>query len=335
MKVLIGSGDDSARRRRRHAWVWLTLLAIALATVLILYLLPERTPTASELYGAVDTRTFNSLQRYRIDHPPQEVDVGGVVWRYQRVGNGPQVVVLLHGFLGSGDLWWQQAQALSRDGPYTVLVPTLPAAGGLHDFVNGVASMLEVEDSAPAHLVGTSVGGLIGQALLKERPELVRTLVLSTTFAPNDALAERYGPRAAAAPYLPSRVVRGALGTLLEEDWLPASDGSELLRALLTEQVAYEGPRTLLQRFRAATEYFVPVDASDHSAEIVIMESANDPVVPPELREDLRRAYPDARVVPLGPVGHFPQVTRPATYTTGLRGVLDARSASAVSVGSP
>lgn len=55
----------------------------------------------------------------------------------------------------------------------------------LSDMAADTAGLLRALDAAPAHVVGVSMGGMIGQTLAAEHPELVRSLVsiMSTTGA--------------------------------------------------------------------------------------------------------------------------------------------------------
>jgi pimeloyl-ACP methyl ester carboxylesterase len=50
----------------------------------------------------------------------------------------------------------------------------------------------------------------------------------------------------------------------------------------------------------------------------MIVESANDPLISPALRQLLRRTYPSARVHTFGAVGHFPYVNEPQAYSAVL-----------------
>lgn len=318
MKLVVGEAGRPARSR--GGWVLLLLTLLTAAALGALYLLPEKQRTVNELYSAVDTRVANSLQRFRTDYPYSELDVGGVVWRYIRGGEGAEVVLMLHDLVGSADVWWQVASAL--DDEYTVLLPTLPPLGSLESLTAGIQAVLDEEQIHQVHVVGTSLGGHLGQYLLSVAPERVQTLILGNAFPPSDGLAAEFGPWAAAARYVPPRLVRRSILETLESDWLPASGSSELLRAYLAEQVGHGSPRRLLARYRLATEPFLPPDPAQHSTPVFILESVNDPVVSSELRAALRQTYPGARVVSLGPVGHYPMITRPAQYVEALREAL-------------
>jgi pimeloyl-ACP methyl ester carboxylesterase len=55
---------------------------------------------------------------------------------------------------------------------------------------------------------------------------------------------------------------------------------------------------------------------------VLIVESANDPLVKPQLREQLKALYPHAQVHSFADAGHFPYLNRPDAFTQLLRDFL-------------
>lgn len=102
---------------------------------------------------------------------------------------GAPTVVLLHGLTASGGLnWFQVFGALGRR--YRVLAIDHRGHGRglrtrrrftLADCADDVAALMEVEDIAPAIVVGYSMGGPIAQLLWKRHPERVAGLVMCAT----------------------------------------------------------------------------------------------------------------------------------------------------------
>jgi len=111
-----------------------------------------------------------------------EVVVNGERVRYYRSGAGP-AVVLLHGLGGAGLVWHRTMPALI--GRYDVIAPDL---WGLVRYegevltiemgVGFVAGLLDAMEVSDAHLVGSSLGGLIAGHLALRRPDRVRSLTL-------------------------------------------------------------------------------------------------------------------------------------------------------------
>jgi len=114
-----------------------------------------------------------------------EVDGHKVVWMEGGNTKG-EAVVLLHGFTSSKENWLLMAPfLLSR---FHVYAPDLPGWGEsqfIHDAdysmdaqVARVADWAQKHVKAPAHIVGSSMGGAIAGLLAARHPQLVETLTL-------------------------------------------------------------------------------------------------------------------------------------------------------------
>jgi maspardin len=77
--------------------------------------------------------------------------------------------------------------------------------------------------------------------------------------------------------------------------------------------------RRVIARHRRVIDPFTPADTKTLGVPVMIIESDNDPLVEPALREMLKRAYPGTRVVTLHGKGHFPYLNEAARYTALLR----------------
>lgn len=100
------------------------------------------------------------------------------------VGDGPPVV--LHPGLGYASWCWRDLAALLADRYRTISID--PRGAGRSDkpvgpysieqLADDVATLLEVIDGRPAHVVGHSMGGYVAQMLASRHPDAVRSLVL-------------------------------------------------------------------------------------------------------------------------------------------------------------
>ena len=104
-------------------------------------------------------------------------------------------VILLHGFLESVFIWKSLAAQLSRH--YRVIQIDLPGHGGsdclssnitidhMADIVIELSRMLAIEK---AHILGHSMGGYVGLAILEKDPERVKQLILLHSKAGADSI---------------------------------------------------------------------------------------------------------------------------------------------------
>jgi pimeloyl-ACP methyl ester carboxylesterase len=118
------------------------------------------------------------------------VDVGGLPIAYERVGNGPPVL-LAHGFVGDGrSTWGSQIDGLSDE--FTVVAWDAPGAGssadvplgfGMDDYADCLAAFLRALRIERAHLVGLSFGGALILATFHRHRELASSLTLVSGYA--------------------------------------------------------------------------------------------------------------------------------------------------------
>jgi aminoacrylate hydrolase len=123
----------------------------------------------------------------------------GIDIHYELLGDRKKPpVVLLHGLGGSGKSWGGQVERFAQD--FFVVLPDQRGVGQSSRAKDGytiaqmaldTASLLEELDVGPAHLVGSSTGGIIAQALALDYAARVRSVVLASSLACPDAFVRR------------------------------------------------------------------------------------------------------------------------------------------------
>jgi 3-oxoadipate enol-lactonase len=116
-------------------------------------------------------------------------------------GDGP-TVLLLHGWMASGDLnWWATYDDLTGAGFRVLSIDHRGHGRGLRplkrfrlvDCATDAAAVLTALGAAPAVVVGYSMGGAIAQLMARNHPDVVSGLVLSGTSQHwQDPQARRY-----------------------------------------------------------------------------------------------------------------------------------------------
>ncbi|HWU26984.1 MAG TPA: alpha/beta hydrolase [Rhizomicrobium sp.] len=134
----------------------------------------------------------------------------GVRIAYEAVGAG-ETVVLVHGFAASRVQNWKQPgwyETLASAGYRVVAMdcrghgdsdkPHDPAAYDHAIMAEDVVAVMEASNSAPAFLMGYSMGGFLGIHVLMDHPDMLRKLVIGgvgasyfgRAFGPRDAIAD-------------------------------------------------------------------------------------------------------------------------------------------------
>lgn len=184
------------------------------------------------------------------------------------------------------------------DAPYT-----------LSDMAADVAGLIEALGWPSAHVVGASLGGMVGQHLAIEHPRRVRSLV-SIMSSPG---ARRYlpEPRALRALFAPAPRSAEEAGRHAEQVFTTIGspawpvDGPRL-RAL--GELAYArgmSPRGFLRHFAAvlASGDRAP-KLRDVRVPTLVIHGSRDPMFPLRAGRDMARMMPDATWLPIAGMGH-------------------------------
>jgi pimeloyl-ACP methyl ester carboxylesterase len=223
---------------------------------------------------------------------------------------------------GAYDIWWQQIEALKGD--YRIISTTLPTVNSLEKATNGLLKILEQEGVEKVTVIGTSMGGYLAQYFLQQHPDKLDKLVLGNTFPPNHILkAENEGLRKW-VPFIPEWVIMRGFRKNASEKVVPSSENSPLVEAYLHEQYSgYMRKKQFIGRMDVVLDYYEPKLSSTHtSIPTLIIDSDNDPLIKPELQQELKELYPGATVFTFEGTGHFTYLNRPIQYVNVLKGFL-------------
>ncbi len=256
-----------------------------------------------------DDEVKRSLLEFR-RQPLTTLKIDGVEWEYLTTGDG-RAVLFLHGMAGAYDIWWQQIDALKHD--YRIVSVTYPAVDSLKKMGEAIIRILEKEGIEKVSLVGTSLGGYLAQYLVAKYPERVEKAVFANTFPPNDLFEKQNRILTWAMPFFPEWLIMYSFRRNLAKKVIPASQNSEIVKAYLLEQSFGKiSKEQFIARYRCVIDKFKP---TSHDIPLMLIESDNDPLIPLELREELKRLYPFQKVYTFHGKGHFPYLNEPGIYT--------------------
>jgi pimeloyl-ACP methyl ester carboxylesterase len=231
---------------------------------------------------------------YIESHPLQTVAVNGIEMAYRIVGenaDSPKVVVIM-GLGGSNLVWGDTLIKGLEEGGYQLLMfdnrdvggstrfddwgqPTLwlqlikqklglpvNAPYTLDDMAADTVGLMDQLGYEDAHIIGTSMGGMIAQVVAAQYPQRTRSLIsiMSSTGA-------RHLP-------WPTRGAESSLRDLAEGDAAAERDAMMRARGFFPDSM----PRQLMAIFKSGDR---SDDVASIQASTLVMHGADDPLVPP------------------------------------------------------
>ena len=262
-----------------------------------------------------------------VDDHGRTITSRGSTWSYYRLGTGP-VLVWLTGGLRRAALGFALLEDLSSD--HTVIAVDYPPMRTIDEFVDALDTIRAAESIERCVLVGQSYGGLLAQAYVAARPEVVTQLVLSSS-----------GPADYGRGWVPVEYLLAGLSRVLPVRWVR----KYLVRAVLRVVTAPEADlaawqdairRTVddLDRPDIVSHFAVPADLMrrrlvapaafrDWSGRAAMLVARNDPTQSPKDQARLEALL--GRPVPifdLGDRGHTAVLADPHGYGALLRQAL-------------
>ncbi|MFF1294313.1 MULTISPECIES: alpha/beta fold hydrolase [unclassified Streptomyces] len=259
------------------------------------------------------------------------VQVGGLEIAYERVGQGPPLV-LVHGAAVYARIWQPQLSGLADE--FTVVAWDEPGSGrssgippgfGLADYADCLAALIEGLRLGPAHVAGLSWGGTLVLELYRRHPALVRTLLLADTYAgwkgslpPEEVAARVEGVQRMLA--LPRDRFDPTLPGLFAGD--PPAEFVPLLDAMARDA----RPETL----GVQLSIMAGTDQNDLLPGITVptllLWGELDARSPLSVAHAFRAAIPGAELVVLPGAGHVSNLERPQDFNRAVRAFCRAHS---------
>jgi pimeloyl-ACP methyl ester carboxylesterase len=261
------------------------------------------------------------------------VAVGDLRIAYRETGAGDPVL-FINGTGESGATWDAQMRALS--GYRCVAIDNRDTGDSSYvtssytptDLAADAAGVIESLGIAPCNVVGFSLGGAAAQELAIARPELVRSIVLLSTWARSDDffVAEMRNWQAIRRAHWDDEVSF----LLALEAWLfsPATFADVDLRASIYAMwlaETHQEPEGWIRQ----TEADIAHDALDRLAAVrvpaLVIVGEDDICTPPRFADELHTALPDARLVRVPDAGHCAVFEQPDAVARAIGEFLDAQ----------
>jgi pimeloyl-ACP methyl ester carboxylesterase len=244
----------------------------------------------------------------------EAIDIGDIELWTERRGQGPDVL-LIAGLGDPAEAWQPQLDGLSdrylvtafdnRGAGRTPLPEGRLSAATMAD---DAAALLRALEVSSAHVVGFSMGSAIAQELALRHPELVRSLVLMSTYARPDALFRsqlnfwRWLPEVA-----PSE--RAFFEGFFTWVYTPRAHADGTVGQIVEEALAFPHQQSV-EAFQAQVDVCLTHDTSDRLPEIaaptLVLSGEFDIILPPRFGRSVAAAIPNARFEVMPGEAHQP-----------------------------
>lgn len=233
-------------------------------------------------------------------------------------------VLMSHSILSSSAMWREQAALLAQRGLRVVCADTRghgqsaapPAPYAMDDLVADAVAVLDALDIARVHLVGLSLGGMMGFGLGILHPQRVASLVLCDSRA--DA------PPAVAAPWderIESVLREGcaSLAASTTERWFgkPFLDAHPELAQRFRDGVAATSAEGFIGCARAIQRLdYLPRVARIQTPTTLIVGANDGPL--PQAMAEIQQLIPGSALELIAGAGHLPNIDQPTAFNEAL-----------------
>ncbi len=251
---------------------------------------------------------------------------GGVEIHYDRYGGSSATIVFVHGWSCDRRYWANQVEFFADD--YQVLAIDLAGHGesgadrddwSMRAFGHDVAAVIDAESLDEVILVGHSMGGpvvLEAAQLLGSRVKLV--VAVDTLQLPTQPRMQEAASRSLWQPFAADYAA--TVDRFVRENFFLPTSPQELVDRVASDMASAE-PAIALEAGHALTTWDVPAGIRNTASVPLVLINAD---YRPTDEAGLRSLHPDARVVVMEGVGHFPMLERPDTFNDILADIIEA-----------
>ena len=279
-----------------------------------------------EIYENVPSEQKDALKTFREQYPLKTIPVDNIDWTYHTAGSGEKTILWLVGGLKKADAACQTIPLLVDS--YHIIAPDYPALLTMKDLADGLAAICEAENAESVYVLAGSFGGMLAQVFLREYPDTVSKIILSTTTAPDKNHIERYQQLLDMAKLAPENLLKETAQSQMFGTIAPPDSEADFYRAYLKE--LYEqrlSKADIVSIYEAIIDYmgrdFSADDLVNWEGKMLIINSDNDATFGPEVQDSLSGLYPRATIHTFEGAGHSPGSTRRDEFFALVRNFFD------------
>lgn len=257
------------------------------------------------------------LSKFRASHPYTQLEADGSLWKYIACGQGKEVLLLLPGAPGLGEIAFQQIEGFEQT--YRVISVNYPTTiTSAAQLMRGLAAILAVENIPRVHVEGGSYGGMVAQWLVRHYPDKIETLILSHIGVPTTKSAKAYNLCSKILSFLPLSLIYALMRLVKHAGLSELTTQQAFWSAFFDEAILSHSKEAFLNRTRLWVDLnratFTCNELRHWPGRILIIEADNDPMVPLKAREALKALYPQAYIHTLHGTAHTTWFSRPEEF---------------------
>jgi pimeloyl-ACP methyl ester carboxylesterase len=275
-------------------------------------------------------RVSEDLEWESIDKPGKVVTIDGYHVHYEEMGRGP-AFIMVHGFGGSTYQYRELMPAFAST--HRCIAVDLKGFGysqrredtGMShdDQARMLAGLMDELGVSTATLIGHSMGGGVVQRFAALFPERADAIILAASVTGD----ERRGRGALTGatwllrPILP--VLAGFAGDrLFAASFHDKALATRELRDIYMRPARLKGSMDGLMRMVQDSAHDAPIDYGKITMPVLVLNAAQDRVVPLAAAQKLRERIPHARIVVIDQAGHLLFEEQPAECVSAITGFL-------------
>lgn len=278
-------------------------------------------------YDGVISPLKERLFRFRSSYPAKSITVNSKSWEYFAKGECDPTLVLLPGGIGVAEAWFDCM--LQWQNYYRVIAISYPAVDSTGEVIAAIKAVLAREGAQRVALLGTSLGGYVAQALIRENPGMLTHAILANTGVATPEYRRKLEKQYPIVRLLINRFTFGmirfaAKRKVLELLEFLGGEEQAFWRAYMTDiidnQYSCGNMRT---QFKVALD-FARSDVSGAAGatpgreRVLIIESEDDTAISKDRREKLKDRFPGAKVKTFQRGGHLLPITQRDEYVSTI-----------------
>jgi pimeloyl-ACP methyl ester carboxylesterase len=230
-------------------------------------------------------------------------------FRFIDEGQG-ETIVVLHGLFGALSNFEGVISHFSQN--YRVMVPMMPLYDlpllqtGVMSLSKFIIEFIEFKGLKDVFLLGNSLGGHVALVTAKQRPELVKSLILTGSSGLYENAFGGSFPRREDKDYIRKKIAvtfydpEMVTDELVDVTFKLVQDRSKLVKVLALA--------------KSAIRHNMRDDLPNYKMPVCLIWGKNDTITPPEVAEEFHETLPDSDLFWIDKCGHAPMMEHPETF---------------------